>query len=1124
MQKKKNDVIAIAKARLRAATERLLRPSGIRWEFKRQMDLVPLGRYRELLQALKLTSPLGSRAILALKARKYGQLFPVKFSEPMEAPKELRLAAAVVEDNQILINRYLALKPKIETAVLDGEHSLALQYLHELQQVAGDSIWALELEISLLQTSVGLQEQKRLASSVISDANESFLAPIATFISDRNEEKTSVDGFIKSFMAQLETWDVPNFIYMYLTFRILGRRVEDEDDVAAILSIDQNSSVIDYYESFVACASAVVAIPDSFPTCALHILPVVSALAEIKDPRLTRILGFRACRTGNRHFPTEDEAIVLYQSALSSPEEQSRGAEGADTLRNTLIRYFGSVLTRATDRHSAWARLYKLLLNMKALSIANPLQELLMRRTTRYRSNYFLPASFALGGSPKPIYLSGLDDVVYLKGTDAWIVDQAPLVPFISARNDPASVMNSTDDEVLVEAMFQALRNKDFELTLSLAERLMDSKNLDVRFEASRIRIEAYALSGDLGNAIKHMAHVCSVDIGFAEELPLNKMFHNRRWRDLRDYDPKELAICLFAYSGFSRDSNAEFNLKQCVVALYRTGIRDEIIDKARNEEPLDSVDLFILRDVLIEDYLNLVPRFKLSEDLDRERLLICQVLLSADKENSSFYEQQIRSLSFKSAVNAGMQQIDQTRIYVDFTSLRRWAEKDQKENFNRWVELSEIDPVPAVNVKEVLAKLIEKPSEVPAELLVIPTSQADQVLIRILTTLLDRFLNDSQDGLNSYLSLRVRHGTLDGMLRSPFKEEDLLTTQDQASGDRILGQSLQAALSEVAPHLNQHVTEILGEFTEEFNSCVGSFIRDEVRVRSDAFPRGLIDISVGTYAFNLVKADLLENKTFDALLENAFRSFSIFLRASLTGIQARLKSHVGETVEQASRQVRLKVDALPDRDSIPFITDRLGRAMVAFQGAIGRAIEWFQFKPGESLDRTFAMEEMLDIAIKMTKDLCPGFRHTIESTIEGDFPQFAAATLISVTDAIFIMLDNAFKHSGAPDGSIAIDVRLVDGGESQHYIHFTVTNDVNAAVATPEAIDRVKRIADMLIDGKHADLLSTEGGTGLAKLSRLTRAQDGDDCNSPLTFGFVGTEKFVTSLSLSFKTIEIET
>src|SRR5690606_30814197 len=96
---------------------------------------------------------------------------------------------------------------------------------------------------------------------------------------------------------------------------------------------------------------------------------------------------------------------------------------------------------------------------------------------------------------------------------------------------------------------------------------------------------------------------------------------------------------------------------------------------------------------------------------------------------------------------------------------------------FERWRTLRTNEAVSGLVFDQIIRSyLLDK--DIEALLNALPDTQqseATAIMLGIMSKLFNRFLTDPANGLNSYLSLRVRHGTLRGVLLGPIEEERLL-------------------------------------------------------------------------------------------------------------------------------------------------------------------------------------------------------------------------------------------------------------------------------------------------------------------------------------------------------------
>ena len=153
-------------------------------------------------------------------------------------------------------------------------------------------------------------------------------------------------------------------------------------------------------------------------------------------------------------------------------------------------------------------------------------------------------------------------------------------------------------------------------------------------------------------------------------------------------------------------------------------------------------------------------------------------MLLEWDNSHEVEYVEAIKDLTFDETLRRGLRRINQTRIFVNESAITRWAEKELLQDYDRWRRVSSSSTDSNI-VDDIIRQYVVDPSNdefLKAFASGKPT-EADAMLIDFLNRLYKRFLLDPTDGLDSYLSLRIRHGSLRGTLYGPLEEQGLLSS-----------------------------------------------------------------------------------------------------------------------------------------------------------------------------------------------------------------------------------------------------------------------------------------------------------------------------------------------------------
>ena len=167
---------------------------------------------------------------------------------------------------------------------------------------------------------------------------------------------------------------------------------------------------------------------------------------------------------------------------------------------------------------------------------------------------------------------------------------------------------------------------------------------------------------------------------------------------------------------------------------------------------------------------------FENTQERDQERVEICNLLTHIDSTNSKIYENEIREITQKLMINKELKIIDESRIHVNVDGIRdRLNNADnsgnrfdkrlnnefqrylfyQDERTNQWIKVIKGEEDSAEKFKEF-------------------HNTSSRLLKELIFKIRDAFVSSDEYGLNGYLSLNIRHNTLDDELRSPFHKSML--------------------------------------------------------------------------------------------------------------------------------------------------------------------------------------------------------------------------------------------------------------------------------------------------------------------------------------------------------------
>ncbi|MBC7837545.1 MAG: hypothetical protein H7Y39_02720 [Nitrospiraceae bacterium] len=206
--------------------------------------------------------------------RRQGVLSPVNIG------REIIWARYLLIRQASQINAFLNCARDFETELTTGDYRLCIGHLDNIEKEFGFSLWTIENRIAVVQLIDGIEKQKAYMASIRDSRSRNDLVSYIAFqISHRNEENATVGHFAEQVSMALDSVKAHPEIRTYVLFRAAHKMPQTEDDVAILLRYEQNSSNLDYYDTFIRLATWAVVEGSESPKNGF-----ISQLAVLYDP------------------------------------------------------------------------------------------------------------------------------------------------------------------------------------------------------------------------------------------------------------------------------------------------------------------------------------------------------------------------------------------------------------------------------------------------------------------------------------------------------------------------------------------------------------------------------------------------------------------------------------------------------------------------------------------------------------------------------------------------------------------------------------------------------------------------------------------------------------------------
>ena len=743
---------------------------------------------------------------------------------PVPFDREIIWARHLIGQHATRINSFLSLVRDYERELAIGSFGRCAALLDMIEAKAGISLWTMECRIALLQMAEGLERQKAYVSSIRKSGAQPIVSFIAFYVSHRNEDTATPIRFTKSFAEQLQAWAVPDDLRAYLLFRIANQPANDESAVADILRFEACSAIIDYYDTFIRLGENVFI--DGSESVRQRFLMELQKLAPfIDDHRIKKMLiidgvsddgvtGLTTCDLDARDALVQGKYKEAGDIAVQSRSTGSLDAgnwlveaearseidcpiESDDrTLSARIVNLAKSVAAKGDDVNDSIIGLSKFCLNFRLISYAanlaaflrlelssDPVKHLPLGVRAFLDHSFLDPAALRYLHTAKQrdeyarllVRTYGKRPSVFMETFRAGINGHD-----ITAGTGLAVVTPSADltDEIRIERL---LAGEEYAAALTIAQSLGGTSRLRARRAAARYQSYCLLKLGRVEELIDFVVECCLADRGLVYTLPIRECGDH-----LDKSTRKRLANKLstpILFDLFSRYIDDKLD-------NFRSYAYEDFLNANSLEKPSQLTDrvedfdrqhlIYYLRYICVPAVMQVSTTFGGTRELEEERRAVASLLTRIDPSNSDTYETEIREITRNQIIQRGVRHVEQSKIFVDVHALKRWAERNLKESFHRYQALRKVgigleDFAFSEAIQDLLAGV-----PVPKEFLELPKNEVIDLLLQIVRALLREFALNPEYGLDCYLSIRIRHGTLSGQLRSPLEIEKVITQRER--------------------------------------------------------------------------------------------------------------------------------------------------------------------------------------------------------------------------------------------------------------------------------------------------------------------------------------------------------
>lgn len=1037
-----------------------------------------------------------------LTPRRLAELNATPSLESVGLERDLAWAVAAILRQPNLVRRYLRLKDELDSALLQKSMSECLSILDRMDEALGPSLHTLSARIALIHLGSGLEAQKEFVGGLRKQQASAIVLFCAFWWSVRAEDRTTPEHFRADILRRLETRQAQPETRAQIRYYLLNDLPESGSE-GLLLSAATAGSAIDIYEMVLSLAVSAAAerrpVAESFATALERIAAVVS------DVRLTKTLLLagrtdqvqrlgmigiqrREDRLLGRNVDQEVTPSTLeeFYAAAARPGSVSPPNEMARRLQHALSRlsFLGEEEARAS---AALTKLGLMLGHSSTGQWSNAVGAIHAPRARPFDPTFDGPRYVAASdGVLGPLsVLSPSLAKTYAEHLEAQYPKSAlAFAARVIAGNDsPGEDCPLTPSDAASLRLHRAALTQDADSILAAAEAVLTHAPTK---EAVFLRGAALLELERVRDALESAVDILLKQPLHAAWLPLDDIVRHI-YDDARNQYP-DLIQTPILFDFCTRHTNPELSSYVSYTAedyvLARGVDRPSRLDWNADPTPPELVVHF-LSEVCSASTLRLFTAFESERELEEERIAICQVLSRLVPEQREQFEDEARGIVTSRLVKEAIKQLQASKISIDTDAVRAWAHRNLREDFQRYQALRASGLVVVDDsYREALMVALET-GNFAKSLYDVPQNEASDLFVKIATRLVNECAFDPEHGLDCYLSLRIRHGTMSGLLRSAPEKERVITRRVSETGDYRENTFWRDALAGSVDRVTWGAVEDrLAQFSRDLDALIFEITAELIQINRDEKPRGLFKINPPVLTIYGLATEVSADADFDDFVDRTIDIFWILVEISLREIRSFFDGEMRERIMSLFRELELDIRHEP---TLAPLADAVIRGRNDIALSLDQVRDWFEL-PTATSALTFTVDELVTVSLEAIKSLHRDFSPKLDMPPTSTPPFQGALNLFS--DIFFIIFENAYTHSGSTTPDISIRTEI-----GERSLKVRVENTMARTRCTQGNLARVRQSAERIRSGAYLAAVSKEGGTGLPKLAKLIgyKAGQGD-------------------------------
>lgn len=954
---------------------------------------------------------------------------------PLSLESELENAATMLARHYSAFTKFLDLLRRLSELIELGDYEAALQLIDSHVEEEGYSYWAVEAKIAMLNAHGKNAAAKELVAE-LSAGPAGINAFYYYHIGLRNETAQSSSRFRSLIARRLSDSTLTKEYVAYTNYRIARILPSDRKILATLLAYEGFSTKIDLYLTASRIAVEVLCSHEAFSVGEVeHSLKILALFRN--SPLISQISenSLKLCDPLRKNI---EQAVA---SAIAGQSQENGAAHSMSSGIAAVVSLSGSEADEEAQR--------KYLLNFWWISKVMLVD--------------------SAGELPKIVEIYA----------DIWNPIEKQSHPFINAyigefRRQAALHSFFGSDDTYIDA------------GLGFEDRLSDASPTMVDCVCVRATWDAFH-NAEYSQALKLAQYSLLHNPRLLPVLPLRRMFDAVSFSDIREYGISiDVCNCLHWYSQQSTERQIRtfkrFAIEEWIESSGFLSIIDAAAALMTSGKDKLAVEFFLYNACDLST-IELLLEVESTTDAKQIRATLLRLCGQLNPELNERVTAEADELLEQLEVDAVLTEIDETMVSVDEEALLPPTAREIAADFERYRKLSEGKESEKSSIDALMKSLRQQ----SASTFQIPESESADLLVQMVQTVLDRFIDDPVSGLDAIMGRRIRHGTISSELRGTLEQKNLIGHRPRTGADYDVPIEIGKYLAKFDSDVRRGVLRAYSRFSATIDTLVAQ-LRDEVfQCKQKGKRRAVFELPLGTAMFALARDTAKECQSADVYCQTLFQIFWLLLSVRVESDRYATKEYLERTLHEACNKFASELKA-SKFEGVEFFSS-LQKASEELQLKADLIANWIRVPQVSNEGRTFQLTLVFDAAIALCKSRRSGFEPNATQSIDPRILLKAHGYPI-VFDALSIAIENIAEHSGIRSGN-RIDTRIALSDDNSR-LCFSIVSDIKKGDWNSERQAKLDSIKDEISRESFGDRAKRTKGSGLAKLATIVRKHDG--------------------------------